>query len=179
MEKHNSLFQLVLVDPPWSLGIKLNYKTLKDHLIFRIPFRKLQADGFIAIWVIEQKVTKVIKVIENLGNKHCGKLLWIKTTLKGNLVNGNGKYTRHSDEDLHLFRIGKVACITHFCKALGVVLAERTKMSEKPESIPLELTKLIPNGYYQEIFARYINIRPGFFLVGNQLKQPPPSQTFI
>ena len=51
-----------MMDPPWKLstsqpsrGVAIQYQSLSDDAIGRIPIPKLQKEGFLMIWVINAK----------------------------------------------------------------------------------------------------------------------------
>ena len=56
-------------DPPWSIGLDLDYPTLKDQLIFMVPFLRLQTDGYLSIWIINMKESLVKSELAKLKCK--------------------------------------------------------------------------------------------------------------
>jgi mRNA (2'-O-methyladenosine-N6-)-methyltransferase len=62
------------MDPPWVLssgnptrGVATNYSTLNDNDILNLPFHLLQKDGFLFIWVINNKYKFALHLFETHG----------------------------------------------------------------------------------------------------------------
>lgn len=80
------LFDVITMDPPWVLstnkavrGVKTNYSTVVDHDIENnIPFDKLQKDGFLFIWVINNKYRFALGLFAKYGYKLVDELVWVK-----------------------------------------------------------------------------------------------------
>ena len=78
MNKHaGRLFDVITMDPPWQLssanptrGVAIAYDTLKDEEILdRIPFNDLQENGFLFIWVINNKYRFATQLFKKYGYK--------------------------------------------------------------------------------------------------------------
>lgn len=75
--KHGGrLFDIITIDPPWQLssanptrGVAIAYDTLNDGQINGIPFPKLQTDGFIFIWVINNKYRFALDLLDHYKYK--------------------------------------------------------------------------------------------------------------
>ena len=64
------------MDPPWQLstanptrGVAIAYTTLNDDAIGRIPLHHVQSDGFLFIWVINNKYTFALEFFKKNGYK--------------------------------------------------------------------------------------------------------------
>jgi N6-adenosine-specific RNA methylase IME4 len=66
-------FRVMVLDPPFdNTGCKLGYKKLKDkEWINAIKFDDLIDDGFIFIWVTNNKGTKISNIMRKKGWKEC------------------------------------------------------------------------------------------------------------
>ena len=69
-------FDCILMDPPWQLashqptrGVALGYQQLPDLLIESLPIDKIQTNGFIFIWVINNKYVKAFELMQKWGYK--------------------------------------------------------------------------------------------------------------
>lgn len=165
------------MDPPWILstvkqvrGVKTNYSTLNDSDIMnKIPFDKLQTDGFLFIWVINNKYRFALQIFKKYGYKFVDELVWVKQTPLGKIAKGGGYYLQHAKEtcligykgDLGNKLKGQVDC--------DVIFSQRRGQSMKPEEIYEIVEALVPNGYYLEIFSRRNNLHNGWVSIGNEL----------
>ena len=66
-------FRVMVLDPPFdNTGCKLGYKKLKDkEWIDAIKFDELIDDGFIFIWVTNNKGTKISNIMRKKGWVEC------------------------------------------------------------------------------------------------------------
>ena len=62
------------MDPPWQLassaptrGVAISYSQLSDAAIASIPVQLLQTNGFIFLWVINNKYTKALELLTHWG----------------------------------------------------------------------------------------------------------------
>lgn len=65
------LFDVITMDPPWQLssanptrGVAIAYDTLTDNYIKALPMDKIQENGFIFIWVINNKYKFALEFFE-------------------------------------------------------------------------------------------------------------------
>lgn len=71
------MFDVITMDPPWQLssanptrGVAIAYDTLKDEEIVNdIPYEKLQQNGFLMIWVINNKYRFAVQLFKQYGYK--------------------------------------------------------------------------------------------------------------
>jgi mRNA m6A methyltransferase catalytic subunit len=99
------LFDIITIDPPWQLssanptrGVAIAYDTLTDIQIMKIPFDKLQRDGFLCIWVINAKYRFAIELFKTTGYKLVDEITWVKMTVNGKIAKGHGFYLQHAKE---------------------------------------------------------------------------------
>lgn len=64
-------------------GVAIGYQQLGDSLIESLPIGKLQTDGFLFLWVINNKYTKAFNLLETWGYKFVGKYSLTKMTSHG------------------------------------------------------------------------------------------------
>lgn len=62
MKHGGRLFDIITMDPPWILssanptrGVAIAYDTLTDNYIKDLPMSTIQENGFLFIWVINNK----------------------------------------------------------------------------------------------------------------------------
>lgn len=168
------LFSAVLIDPPWQIsnsnptrGVSISYDTLSDSKIFEIPINCLQEDGFIFIWTVNSKYSITLKMLQKWGYKYCDEIIWIKQTNKNKLAKGNGYYLQHSKESCVVGIKGNPIFIENICN--DVIFSKRRGQSQKPDEIYSYIEKLLPNGFYLEIFGRRNNLRDNWVTIGNEL----------
>ena len=141
--KHGGrLFDVITMDPPWVLstgnptrGVATNYSTLNDNDIMNIPFDQLQTDGFLFIWVINNKYKFALNLFDRYGYRLIDELVWVKQTVNGKIAKGHGYYLQHAKEtcligykgDLGSRLKGQVDC--------DVIFSQRRGQSQKPEEV--------------------------------------------
>lgn len=66
-----------MMDPPWQLatanptrGVALGYSQLTDQDIVNLPVPKLQANGFLFVWVINAKYKFTLDLFDKWGYKY-------------------------------------------------------------------------------------------------------------
>jgi mRNA (2'-O-methyladenosine-N6-)-methyltransferase len=94
-----------LADPPWQLathaptrGVAIAYQQLPDVCIEEIPIPKLSKNGFIFIWVINNKYAKAFELMEKWGYKYVDDITWVKQTVNRRMAKGHGYYLQHAKE---------------------------------------------------------------------------------
>lgn len=70
----NCQFDVIMMDPPWQLatanptrGVALGYSQLTDTDIENLPIPKLQANGFLFVWVINAKYKFCLDLFDKWG----------------------------------------------------------------------------------------------------------------
>ena len=96
-----------MMDPPWKLstsqpsrGVAIQYDSLNDEYIEKIPVPKLQKNGgLLIIWAINAKYAFTINLMEKVwGYKVVDSITWIKKTINGKIAKGHGFYLQHAKE---------------------------------------------------------------------------------
>ncbi|EIE76960.1 hypothetical protein RO3G_01664 [Rhizopus delemar RA 99-880] len=155
-------FDVIVTDPPWQLathaptrGVAIAYQQLPDICIEDIPIPKLQKNGFLFIWVINNKYAKAFELMEKWGYTYVDDITWVKQTVNRRMAKGHGYYLQHAKE----------TCLV----GSDVIFSERRGQSQKPEELYELIEELVPNGKYLEIFGRKNNLRDYWVTIGNEL----------
>jgi N6-adenosine-specific RNA methylase IME4 len=76
-KRDGGFFDVILMDPPWQLagqapsrGVSLMYDQLHDKLIEDMPVQRLQQNGLIFIWVINNKFVRALDMMDKWGYKY-------------------------------------------------------------------------------------------------------------
>jgi mRNA (2'-O-methyladenosine-N6-)-methyltransferase len=170
------LFDVILTDPPWQLacsnptrGVALGYDQLNDQFIKKMPFPRLQENGFLFMWVINAKYRFALSLFEEWGYELVDEITWVKQTVNRRLAKSHGFYLQHAKETCLVGRKGNDPPGTNRAISGDVIFSERRGQSQKPTEIYEYIEKLVPGGYYLEIFGRRNNTRDGFVTIGNEL----------
>lgn len=176
-QKHltGQYFDCLVMDPPWQLssanptrGVAIAYQQLEDSLIQDIPVNALVPNGFLFLWVINAKYRQAFDMIKHWGFEYVDEISWVKKTRSGRLAKSHGFYLQHSKETCLVAKRGKVNSVV-LNQCTDVIWAERTGQSQKPIDIYEIIEKMIPGGYFMEIFGRRNNLRNYWVTVGNEL----------
>eukprot|EP00842_Homolaphlyctis_polyrhiza_P000932 jgi/Hompol1/183/HPOL_002448-RA len=169
-------FDIISMDPPWQLashaptrGVAIGYQQLPDQLIECLPIEKLQTNGFIFIWVINNKYAKAFDLMTKWGYKYVDDITWVKQTVNRRMAKGHGYYLQHAKETCLVGRKGQDPPGCRHGVSSDVIFSERRGQSQKPEEIYLMMEELVPNGKYLEIFGRKNNLRDYWITIGNEL----------
>jgi len=169
-------FDAILMDPPWQLathaptrGVAIAYQQLPDQFIEELPIEILQKNGFIFIWVINNKYVKAFELMKKWGYTFVDDITWVKQTVNRRMAKGHGYYLQHAKETCLVGKKGEdpVGCKHKICS--DVIYSERRGQSQKPEELYEMIEELIPNGKYLEIFGRKNNLRDYWVTIGNEL----------
>merc|ERR1712130_762472 len=176
------LFDVVQMDPPWQLatanptrGVALGYSQLQDDIISGLPIHLLQDNGLLFVWVINAKYRLALQLFKKWGYRMIGDIGWVKQTVNRRIANGHGYYLQHAKETCLIGLKGdfdKIPSLNNkrikgVCS--DVIYSERRGQSQKPEEVYQYIERLVPSGFYMEIFARRNNLRNGWFSIGNEL----------
>ena len=92
-----------MMDPPWKLsssnpsrGVAIQYDSLSDDIISKIPVPRLQTDGFLCIWTINAKYRISCKLMQSWGYKLVDEISWVKKKVNGKIAKGHGFYLQHA-----------------------------------------------------------------------------------
>ncbi|KAJ1909973.1 hypothetical protein IWQ60_010897, partial [Tieghemiomyces parasiticus] len=169
-------FDVISMDPPWQLathaptrGVAIGYQQLPDVCIEELPIPLLQQNGFIFIWVINNKYTKAFDLMKKWGYTYVDDVAWVKQTVNRRMAKGHGYYLQHAKETCLVGRKGNDPPGCRHSVASDVIFSERRGQSQKPEEIYQMIEELVPNGKYLEIFGRKNNLRDFWVTIGNEL----------
>jgi mRNA (2'-O-methyladenosine-N6-)-methyltransferase len=177
-----------------SRGVAIGYSSLSDDLISRIPIKTLQVEGFLFIWVINAKYGLALKLFEKWGYSLIDEIAWVKRTVTGKIAKGHGFYLQHSKETCLVGFKGNFDTFLRKKHSLenqnmlneesksqsllgqnfkgfanDVIFSERRGQSQKPNEIYDIIEKIVPKGYYLEIFGRRNNLRSNWVTIGNEI----------
>lgn len=105
LEISQSYFDVIMMDPPWKLsssqpsrGVAIQYDSLSDEYIEKIPVPKLQKNGgLLIIWAINAKYAFTVNLMEKVwGYKVVDSITWVKKTINGKIAKGHGFYLQHA-----------------------------------------------------------------------------------
>ncbi|CAG8463927.1 23825_t:CDS:2, partial [Gigaspora rosea] len=150
-------FDVILMDPPWQLATHAPTRGLPDICIEELPIPKLQKNGFLFIWVINNKYSKAFDLMRKWG--YCDDITWVKQTVNRRMAKGHGFYLQHAKETCLMGRKGKDPPGCKHSISSDVIFSERRGQSQKPEELYEMIEELVPNGNYLEIFGRKNNLR--------------------
>jgi len=97
------MFDVIMMDPPWKLstsqpsrGVAIQYDSLCDEEIEKIPIEKLQQNGFLLIWTINAKLALTVKLLKKWNYRVVDSLAWVKSTVNNKIAKGHGFYLQHA-----------------------------------------------------------------------------------
>lgn len=97
-------------------------------------------------------------------------ITWIKKTVNGKIAKGHGFYLQHAKESCLIGVKGDIKNPRfNFNRSSDVIFSERRGQSQKPTETYEMLERLVPNGFYLEIFGRRNNLRDRWVTIGNEL----------
>ena len=179
---NQSIYNTVLLDPPWNERGGGKYKRGADHhypimktpkileTVIRCPFwRNLDDDAHMYMWTTNNYLKEALWLMEALNFRYVTNIVWCKMK-DGKVQNGIGQYFRGSHE-LCLFGIHKTGKKptkhkTDLKNIPSAFMAPRTKHSKKPDSF-YDLIESRSQGDYLELFAR--TTRKGWSSWGNEI----------
>ncbi|KAJ9054969.1 hypothetical protein DSO57_1008857 [Entomophthora muscae] len=169
-------FDVILMDPPWQLathaptrGVAIGYQQLPDTCIEDLPIPSLQTNGFVFIWVINNKYHKAFELMERWGYTFVEDITWVKQTVNRRMAKGHGYYLQHAKETCLVGKKGQDPPQCRRSISSDVIYAERRGQSQKPIQLYELIEELVPEGKYLEIFGRKNNLRDYWVTIGNEL----------
>ncbi|KAG0350076.1 hypothetical protein BG005_010371 [Podila minutissima] len=169
-------FDVILMDPPWQLathaptrGVAIAYQQLPDICIEELPVPKLSSNGFIFIWVINNKYARAFDLMRKWGYSYVDDITWVKQTVNRRMAKGHGYYLQHAKETCLVGKKGQDPPNCRHSIGSDVIFSERRGQSQKPEELYELIEELVPHGRYLEIFGRKNNLRDYWVTVGNEL----------
>ena len=175
-------YNIIYADPPWEYSSKsyqdsnremlkldeTQYKTLSVHQIKDLPIKEITAnDCILFLWSTDSHLKEAIDVIESwsLHFKTIG-FTWVKQYASGSYCYNFSPYTLKSTEVCLIGIKGKLKNIKKTNNVKGLVFAERTKHSKKPNEVRDRIVNLCGDLPRIELFAR--NTTPGWDVWGDQ-----------
>jgi len=149
----------------------LEYNTLSNAEIIRIPVEELSKKGFCFLWVLNCQLEFGQKCLQKWGYDLIDQIIWVKTKNNSKVAITHGYYFLHSYE----------ICLVGYKTVPGenvefvprvsnnVIFADINGKSEKPAEIYSIIELMMPGAKKIELFARNNNLRHGWFSLGNEL----------
>ena len=157
-------YRIIYADPPWLYGDKLGntpkwgamtYPCMKKEDIAKLPVGDLaEKDSILFLWTTMPQLQEALEVIKAWGFKYktCG-FCWVKTNPKsGTIFAGLGKWVQGNAELCLLATKGHPKRISKSVKQ--IVLAPRSRHSEKPSEVRDRIVSLIGGGYKDRIVCQ-------------------------
>ena len=166
-------YSAILADPPWSYrmysekghakGPGAHYATMSLPDICRLPVRDLAGpDCYLFLWSTWPHLLQAQQAMRNWGFEYVTGGNWTKRTTAWNLTFGTGYVLRSASEPYLVGRIGRPEIKSR--SERGVILAPedvpdsieaaRREHSRKPVQMREMIGRLLPHGYFCELFAR-------------------------
>jgi N6-adenosine-specific RNA methylase IME4 len=170
-------FKVIVADCPWAFNDKLkmssvargaeaNYDLLNIEDIKRIPvWNWVQDNSILALWVPSSLLQDGMDTMKAWGYNQKQIYTWVKTSKKGGLGFGMGRYFRGCTEHALIGTKGKIGPLSKSERNCDLHLS--LPHSQKPETLQNQLEKMYPEGPYLELFAR--RQRPGWCCIGNEV----------
>jgi mRNA m6A methyltransferase catalytic subunit len=115
MKRAKQLFQVLIVDPPWgNTGHKLAYPTMTDEEILKMPVEQVQEEGFIFLWVTNNKLQAGLDFLRVHGYQHIEDVVWNKKDSNGNVLRRIGYTLLHTHELCLVGRKGRPMDMDHY-----------------------------------------------------------------
>ena len=137
-QENGEIFDVIVMDPPWKIGqsnptqgIRLNYETLNDSAIAKLPIQSLQKNGLIFIWTINNKFKFTLQLLEQWGYKMIEDIVWVKTTKNNKLFKGQGYFLQHSKESCIVGLKGKIQKPLHLQQHTNVIMSPKRGKHDK------------------------------------------------
>lgn len=163
-------FNVIYADPPWQFDSKAyqdggrkmlkleeeQYNTMTIDELKQLPVREIaDRDCACFMWVTDSHLKEGIEVLESWGFKYKTIAFnWIKKTNKGNTYINFAPWTLKSWEVCLLGIKGSMTKYKQVNNIRGLIEAERTKHSRKPDEARTRIEQLFGNVPKIELFAR-------------------------
>lgn len=93
-------------------------------------------------------------------------LAWVKSTVNCKIAKGHGFYLQHAKETCIIGVKGHPVSFQGGVES-DLIFSQRRGQSQKPSETYELVEKLVPNGFYLEIFGRRNNLRDNWVTIGN------------
>ena len=159
-------YNIIYADPPWSyndtqqsggtayFGASVRYKTMNNKDILTLPIGELASkDCVLFMWATSPLLPEAIETIKSWGFKFkTVAFCWNKQTVNKKWIHNMGRWTMGNIEICLLATKGSPKRICKNIKQL--VIAERTRHSEKPQEVRDRIVELMGDLPRIELFAR-------------------------
>lgn len=166
-------YSAILADPPWSFRMRsgkghakspeAHYATIALADIAALPVAQLAApDCYLFLWSTWPHLPQALEVMTAWGFEFVTGGNWTKRTVNGRLAFGTGYVLRSASEPFIIGRIGRPSIASR--SERGVILsprhvpdsidAVRREHSRKPPEMRAMIDRLLPRGFFCEIFGR-------------------------
>ena len=163
-------YNIIYADPAWSFNSsiyqdsgRLFNKKITDHYltmsiddINNLKVKEItNEDCILFLWTTDSHLPEALKVIKSWGFKYktIG-FTWVKQYKSGSYCYNFGSYTLKSTEICLIGLKGKLKNIKKTNNVKGLVFAERTQHSKKPDIIRQKIVELCGDLPRIELFAR-------------------------
>ena len=163
-------YNIIYADPAWSYSSsiyqdanrKFNknindyYKTMSINDIKNLPVKEIaDEDCILFLWTTDSHLPEALEVIKNWNFKFktIG-FTWVKKYKSGSYCYNFGAYTLKSTEICLIALKGKLKNLKKTDNVKGLVFAERTHHSKKPDCIRDKIVELCGDLPRIELFAR-------------------------
>lgn len=184
-------YDVIVADPPWGYygdpdkdqAAGKHYELASDQDIKDMPVAQLAHDtSVLFLWATSPRLDLAIDAMRGWGFAYRGvAFVWVKTTLTGNIINGQGVRPSIVKPTTELVLAGSFKKagrpLPLSDESIGqVVLAARGEHSQKPEQVQDRIEKMYPMQSKIELFAR--RQRPCWVCWGNEVVGVPPPCPF-
>ncbi|KAI5846749.1 MT-A70-domain-containing protein, partial [Tricharina praecox] len=163
-------YDVIMIDPPWSIHMKLPYQQLSDNDIGNLPIGRLQDCGIIFLWVTGRVHNKGIQFLKDWGYKYVDQITWVKVNqINATIATGRtGHWLNHCKETCLVGIKGSPKA--NFMLDKNSIVEEVRGTSQKPDAIYGIIERMMgPAARKLELFGRVHNLRAGWLTIGNQL----------
>ena len=163
-------YNIIYADPPWKFSspkfqdgnrgfgnrVEDRYKTLSIKEMCNLSINKItKEDCILFMWVIDSHLKESFEVIESWGFRFATiGFTWVKQYNTGSYCYNFGTYTLKSTEICLIALKGKLKNIKKSNNIKGLVFAERTVHSKKPNEVRNRIVELCGDLPKIELFAR-------------------------
>jgi N6-adenosine-specific RNA methylase IME4 len=174
-------FDILYADPPWHYnarnnhstrfggGMHAHYKPMSYEALSTLPVADVTADNaLLFLWVTNPRLRVGISLLEAWGFSYVTTAFhWMKLNpVDGKPFFGIGHYTKSGPEICLLGRRGK-ALHPNVNTVSSLVIAPRTRHSEKPAIVRDRIAEMYPYARRVEFFARAVH--PGWTCLGDEI----------
>jgi len=176
-------YQIVYADPPWQYTSKKfqdggrdfdklesnHYATMTIDDLSKLPIEHIITDDSACfLWVVDSHLKEGIEILEHWGFSYKTVAFnWIKITKNKKQCYNFSPWTLKSWELVLLGTRGKMGKYKLLNNVKGLVIAERTEHSRKPEEVRKRIDSLFGNVEKIELFAR--RVTPGWDAWGDEI----------